>query len=86
MAVTYILFSQKRQKFYVGSSRKNNINTRLYAHNSNSVRSTKSGTPWTVVEVERFNGYTDARRRELFLKSGVGRKEIQGKFGQIKTK
>lgn len=72
------------KKFYVGSSRKEDANVRLSHHNNGSVRSTKAGRPWIVVEIERFENYTDARKRELFLKSGIGRKEIYKKFGNLK--
>jgi len=86
MAISYILFSKRRKIFYIGSSREDSIHVRLTAHNKKSVRSTKSGAPWVVVETQYFDGYTDARKRELFLKSGVGRKEIYSKFGYLKDK
>ncbi len=84
MAVTYLLFSIKLRKFYVGSSREDSVSGRLCHHNEGSVRSTKAGRPWIVVEVEKFANYTEARRRELFLKSGVGRQEIYKKFSELK--
>ena len=86
MPVTYILFSNKVGKFYIGSSHSDNIETRLARHNSGGVRSTKFGRPWTVVEIEKFSDYTMARKRELFLKSGVGRALIYKKHGGLSRK
>jgi len=83
MAKTYILFSKTKNQFYVGSSRENNID-RLKAHNSGKVRSTKSGRPWIEVAKESFDNYTEARKREIFLKSGVGRQWIKSQFGYLK--
>ncbi|MDO8504398.1 MAG: GIY-YIG nuclease family protein [Candidatus Liptonbacteria bacterium] len=84
MPIIYLLFSQKFAKFYVGSSRNKDATIRLAHHNSGSVRSTKFGRPWTLVEIEEFESYTQARKREIFLKSGVGRASIYSKFGYLK--
>ncbi|HEY4512158.1 MAG TPA: GIY-YIG nuclease family protein [Candidatus Paceibacterota bacterium] len=86
MPITYILFSQKIDKFYVGASKNNDINFRLSYHNTSKVRSTKFGRPWAIVRVEPIMAYTDARKRELFLKSGVGRKWIAENFAHWKNK
>jgi putative endonuclease len=80
MPVTYILQSKSNNKFYVGSSREEDPNDRLSEHNAGRVRSTKSGRPWEIRHTEAFENYTEARKRELFLKTGVGRKWIYGKF------
>ena len=84
MAITYILFSKSKNQFYVGSSRADDLVVRLKAHNFGKVRSTKSGRPWNEIAKELFSSYTDARKRELFLKSGVGRKWLKEKFGYLK--
>jgi putative endonuclease len=84
MAVTYILYSQKTNRFYTGSSR-TGATGRLLAHNAGHTRSTKSGIPWMLVLKERYATYTDARRRENFLKSGAGRKWIGENFGSLKS-
>ena len=46
-------------------------------HNAGKVRSTKLGVPWKLMHTERYNTYTEARKRELFLKSGRGRELIK---------
>ena len=58
---------------YIGSSRDDSPDTRLLAHNAGKTKFTKSGIPWELVHTERYNTYTEARKRELFLKSGRGR-------------
>ena len=77
MACTYILYSAKTNKYYKGSSRENEANARLATHNRGHVKSTKSGTPWKLVYQEHFPDYTSARKKEIFLKSGIGRKWIK---------
>ncbi|MCR4333463.1 MAG: GIY-YIG nuclease family protein [Patescibacteria group bacterium] len=84
MEVTYILYSQKTNKFYTGSSR-TGTTSRLVAHNAGHTRSTKSGIPWMLVLEEQCATYTDARQRENFLKSGAGRKWIGENFGSLKS-
>ena len=84
MAITYILFSKEKNQFYIGSSRADDSKNRMKAHNAGKVRSTKSGRPWVEVFVETFNNYTEARKGEIFLKSGVGRQWITNKFGYFK--
>ena len=83
MAVTYILYSQKTNRFYTGSSRTGAAG-RLAAHNAGRTRSTKSGRPWVLVAEEQHPTYADAQQREKFLKSGIGRKWINENFRSLK--
>lgn len=85
MPITYVLYSQKTKKFYTGSSHQETVQNRLVEHNAGRVKSTKFGRPWNLVFSEYYDSYTQARQRELFLKTGVGRKELQVKFGSIKN-
>ncbi|MHB0865585.1 MAG: GIY-YIG nuclease family protein [Minisyncoccota bacterium] len=84
MAVTYILYSKKTNKFYTGSSR-TDAASRLIAHNAGRTRSTKSGRPWMLVLEEQQMTYAAARQRENFLKSGAGRKWIDENFRSLKS-
>ena len=86
MACIYLLLSKSTNKFYIGSSRENLANKRLVSHNSEKTRSTKFGRPWKLVYEENFLEYTEARKRELFLKTGVGRKWVTKNFGYLKTR
>ena len=84
MACIYINFSKSINKFYIGSSRENNAQKRFASHNTGKVRSTKSGRPWALIHQEIYKNYTEGRKRELFLKTGMGRKWIKEKFGHYK--
>ena len=77
MAETYVLLSNKTGKYYIGSSHVSAL-VRLVAHNAGKTKSTKSGRPWELLHVETYETYTEARKREMFLKSGVGRQWIKG--------
>ena len=85
MPCIYILFSGVTNKFYIGSSRENTAESRLSAHNKGKTRSTKSGKPWNLIYEEQHDDYNQARKRENFLKSGVGRKWIYEKFSKYKS-
>ena len=76
MSTVYVL-TNKDNKIYIGSSHFDDPGVRLLAHNSGKTRSTKNGRPWKILFFEKFENYTLARKRELFLKSGQGRKYIK---------
>ena len=74
MAYVYVLYNKDYNRHYIGSTR--DLDARIKAHRSGKVRSTKAYRPWDLVYQEKFDDYSEARKRELFLKSGVGRKWI----------
>ena len=80
MACVYILYSKYWKKFYVGSSRNDEARARLSSHNAGKTRSTKGGREWVLINEEKCLNYTQARKRENFLKSGAGRKWIRENF------
>ncbi len=84
MPCIYILYSEGRNRFYTGSSKEDNADSRLKSHNAGKTKSTKAGQPWKVIYEEQHTDYTAARKREIFLKSGVGRKWIKEQFGHYK--
>ena len=63
---TYILFSEKTNKYYIGSTQ--DIDKRIEKHNAGATISTKSGRPWKVVYYEEFNSKSEAIKRENYLK------------------
>ncbi|HTY36341.1 MAG TPA: GIY-YIG nuclease family protein [Bacteroidota bacterium] len=65
-----ILLSLKDGRYYYGST--SDLDQRLAAHNSGSVRSTKSRRPLILHYKEHFDTTREARRRELFFKSIAG--------------
>ena len=71
----YIIESIEYKKFYTGFT--DDLQSRLRKHNSGSVRSTKAYKPYKIIYTERFEDKSSARKRELFLKSGQGRKWIK---------
>jgi putative endonuclease len=72
MYFIYVLFSQKLNKRYIGSS--HDIEKRFKEHNLGKSKFTKSLIPWKLIYKESFPTNYEARKRELFLKSGAGRK------------
>jgi putative endonuclease len=74
MFSVYVLKSASLGKRYVGSTA--NLVARLQQHNQGRVRATKGGRPWELVYSEDFPSNAEARRREISLKSGKGRAEL----------
>jgi putative endonuclease len=82
MAIVYVLWSQSLQKRYVGSTL--DLDKRTREHNAGGSRFTSGGRPWVVVHVERCDTVPEARKRELHLKSGIGRAWLDSKFPKTK--
>ncbi|MDD5081150.1 MAG: GIY-YIG nuclease family protein [Candidatus Omnitrophica bacterium] len=76
MNIVYVLKSLHDGKLYIGSTRKTGV-ARLKVHNSGSVRSTKGRRPFELIYTERFGSYTDARKRENYFKTSIGRAELK---------
>ncbi len=72
MFFVYVLWSQKLQKRYVGSTK--HLARRLSEHNAGKTSFTSRGIPWTLLYSEQYVTSSEARSREIFFKSGVGRK------------
>jgi len=71
---TYILYSLKDNKLYIGST--NNLKRRLIQHSHRQVAATKNRLPLKLIHYEYFINREDAGARELFLKSGYGHKQL----------
>lgn len=71
MYYVYFLESKKNGKIYVGFTSKL-PSTRLREHNAGTNMWTKNNKPFTLVYYEDFFCEKDARRKELFYKSGFG--------------
>lgn len=72
MFYVYTLKSLSRGTRYVGVS--DNVAKRLSEHNKGKCRYTSGRRPWAVLYTEQFATLAEARKREIFLKSGQGRK------------
>jgi putative endonuclease len=66
---------------YIGSS--GDLETRIKAHNSGKVRSTKGRRPLILVYYESFLTKTEARGREHFYKSRAGRRVLKEKLEEM---
>ena len=74
----YILRSLSRGTFYVGISQ--SPAKRMRQHNRDQSAGTRGKGPWETVLRESFDSYAEARTREKYLKSGVGREWIRSLF------
>lgn len=74
MYYVYVLKSTKTGKLYKGLT--GDLRRRIKEHNNSEEKSTKGGAPWQLIYYEAFSNKTDARREELFLKTGKGRERI----------
>jgi putative endonuclease len=74
MFFVYILRSKKDSRFYIGMSQ--DVTKRLIQHNSGKTKSTKAFKPWILLHTEEFKTRQEARDREKYLKSGIGRSWI----------
>lgn len=77
MWYVYVL-QNKRKKLYIGST--NNLRKRILQHNLGKSRSTKYGFPWKIIYCEISINQKDARARERYLKSGIGRKYLKNRL------
>jgi putative endonuclease len=67
----YVLWSATGQRFYLGISE--DPDHRLEQHNAPDADGwTRRYQPWTIVHIERYESFGDARRRELDLKAQKG--------------
>lgn len=78
MYTVYILQSLKDKRTYVGYS--NNFERRFHEHNSGLSKSTKNRRPFILLFKEEFIGIAEAKERELWWKSSVGRKKLKKIF------
>jgi putative endonuclease len=67
----YVIYSDSNKSRYVGISKI--PENRLKDHNRGKNKSTKPYKPWRLVYTEEFSSWTEARKREKHLKSGIGR-------------
>ena len=75
----YVLKSRRTGRRYVGCTA--DLDWRIEEHNRGQTRATRGGAPWDMVHKECFVSRGEALRREGFLKSGRGRRELDGIVG-----
>lgn len=75
MYYVYILKSKKYNSQYIGYT--SNLRKRLESHNSGKNKATKPYIPYQLIFYEAFLNKTDAKNREIYLKSGYGLRGIK---------
>ena len=75
MPVTYIIYSEKLNKYYIGACI--DLHRRLYEHNIGHSKFTSTGIPWKTVYIEEFKTLQEATTRENYIKKMKSRKYIE---------
>jgi len=81
---TYIIYSNKYGRYYIGSAEK--AEERLEKHNKKKVRSTKGFVPWELIYKESFENRAEAFKRERQLKSHKGGRAFKELLRKAKKK
>ncbi len=70
----YVYVLQNGREHYVG--RTNNLRKRVREHNAGENFSTRSQSNWKLIYYEAHLDFRDAKRRENYLKTSVGRRSL----------
>jgi putative endonuclease len=85
MVFVYVLQSELDSGLYIGKTA--NLRRRFEEHQSGESRSTKGRRPWKLIYYEAYLDESDAEGREVFLKSGGGRrfldKQLRNHFARF---
>ena len=81
MYSTYILWSEKLQKYYIGHT--DNLSRRITEHNTGESKYIKLGKPWTLMCHEEFTTKVEAIRREQEIKNRKSKKYIETIINKI---
>ena len=83
MYFVYVLKSDNNWRFYVGMTE--DVERRVKEHNSGKTKSTKGYKPWIFFFKEEYKTRLEARNREKYLKSGIGKEFIKDKWSHSST-
>ena len=75
MYVVYAIKSNVDSRIYVGFTK--DVAKRLIEHNSGKTRSTKGYRPWVLIFTEASESREEARKREKYYKSGIGKEKLK---------
>ncbi len=78
MYYVYILLSEIDGNLYTGST--NDLRRRIKEHDSGSVVSTAKRRPLKLIYYEACMNEVDARKREKYLKSGMGKRYLRNRL------
>ena len=75
----YVYVLQNRHKnWYIGLTK--DLRKRILQHNLGKSKATKYEVPWKLIYCEISINQKDARARERYLKSGMGRKYLKNRL------
>jgi putative endonuclease len=74
----YVLQSKKDKRWYTGFT--NDIRKRLTQHNMNQSQWTKNRGPFSLIYCEMCLDRDDARSREIYLKTGMGKRYLKNRM------
>ena len=81
MYYIYVLLSKKDRNFYTGYTE--NLKLRFKSHCKGLVASTKNRRPLDLIYYEACLNEVDAKTREKYLKSGMGRRYLKNRLKQF---
>lgn len=81
MFYTYLLKSKKYDKFYTGST--SDLRKRLKQHNDGMSNYTKKYIPYKLIYYEVCLNEQDARSREKYLKTGMGKRYLKNRLSRF---
>ncbi|MFN3755700.1 MAG: GIY-YIG nuclease family protein [Flavobacterium sp.] len=75
MFFVYAILSLERNYIYVGLTE--NLDRRIFEHNSGKNKTTQPYKPFKLIHFEECETRMDARTREKYFKSGVGKEKLK---------
>ncbi|MFA6476434.1 MAG: GIY-YIG nuclease family protein [Candidatus Paceibacterota bacterium] len=78
MFYTYVIKSKKNGKFYTGFT--GDLKRRISQHNNNQSTYTRNRGPFELIYYEACLNEEDARSREIYLKSGMGKRYLSNRI------
>lgn len=78
MWYTYVIKSTKSDYWYTGYT--NNLRKRFNQHNTGKSNYTRPRGPYKLIYYEASLNEQDARSRELYLKSGMGKRYLKNRL------
>ena len=82
MIYTYVLQSKKDGKWYTGSTV--DLRKRFNEHNNGRTLSTQGRGPFELIYYEACLNEQDARAREKYLKSGMGKRYLKNRLKRFR--
>jgi len=83
MNYVYVIGSEKDGKWYTGFT--NDLRKRFNEHNNGKVLSTKSRGPFKIIYYEACVNMQDAKSREKYLKTGMGKRYLKNRLKRFLT-